>query len=336
MHPLDGGGGATLYLVGRELCLFLAVDATKVPAKERGAYLALAVRQAAPYEDPAHDCSWIGNQAAVWYWSRTRALERLGQAPRVRSRFSAEARHLGSIHDDAVELLALHTGFEGRLWRKRHLVASRWWQQLPSPAEWSTFLRGAGFAAATDVPSPDAASLTERPWGESARGRSSAAQLRLSGLQAFVPKLSAGIALGAAILFTWQIGSTLRALYDGQQAEAASRQMEESIGRILAARVAADDASAQIGALLRLREGTPQHRLLAEVARLTEGSTARVRLWQQPHPDRLEITLALASPNPEALVTTWEASPVFGDVTAELSHQPGEVVIRATIQKDAP
>ena len=38
-----------LALVGRELCLFLHVDATRVPAKQRAGYVALMVRRAAPF-----------------------------------------------------------------------------------------------------------------------------------------------------------------------------------------------------------------------------------------------------------------------------------------------
>ena len=36
-----------LTLVGRELCLFLHVDASRVPARQRDAFLALAIRRAA-------------------------------------------------------------------------------------------------------------------------------------------------------------------------------------------------------------------------------------------------------------------------------------------------
>ena len=72
VEPLPGGAGAgMLTLVGRELCLFLPVDASRVPARQRESYLALAVSRAAPFADPAHDALWSDGHAAAWYWSAT-------------------------------------------------------------------------------------------------------------------------------------------------------------------------------------------------------------------------------------------------------------------------
>lgn len=320
-----------VYLVGRELCLFLSVDATKVPTKQRDAYVALAVRQAAPYQDPAFDCAWVGDHAAVWYWPLSRVMERVGQQAGPRSRFSAEATHLGGIHDEAVELFALHVGVEGRLWRRRRLVASRWWPQSPTPVEWQAFLRGAGVVGSEEVPSAATITLAERPWSESGRGHS-AARLQLTGLDQYLPRFIRGCTLAALLLFSWQIGSAARAAFDARQAQTAATELEDSLARILEARNTADAARVEIDALLQLRAAAPQHLLMAEVARLIEGSSARLRVWQLPHPERLEVTLVAPSPNPEELVSAWEASPLFRDVTAELSRQQGEIVVRATIQ----
>lgn len=321
--------------MGRELCLFVAVDSSRVPQKERAAFVALAVRQAAPYADPAYDSNWIGDQAAVWYWSRGRVIERLGQTPPQRSRFVAEACHIGGIAEDAAELLALSVGYEGRLWKRRRIMASRWWPQAPTASEWSAFLRGAGVPAASPAPPPVPVVVAERAWGDSARGARSA-RAGLSDLQAHLPRIVVGISLAAALLFSWQIGTTARALLDARQAERAARDLDDALTRILAARTSAEEARSEINALLQLRQGVPQHRLMGEVARLTSDAGAQVTLWQQPHPERLEVTLTMASPDPEALVTAWEASPLFGDVTVELARRQGEIVVRASVEGGAP
>src|SRR5690606_22739992 len=100
---LGGGVGGTLALVGRELCLFLVVDASRVPPKQRAAFIGHAVRRAAPFPDPEHDVLWCGSHAAIWYWSRDRVRELVGMPARPR----AEALYRGDPPaGDTTELLA--------------------------------------------------------------------------------------------------------------------------------------------------------------------------------------------------------------------------------------
>ncbi|MGN6113635.1 MAG: hypothetical protein ACTHOC_11665, partial [Luteimonas sp.] len=134
-----------LTLVGRELCLFLPVDASRVPARQRESYLALAVSRAAPFADPAHDALWSDGHAAAWYWSKSRVRDAVGAAGAVR----AEPMFRGDAGaGDRVEVLALAApgadaregGFEARIWRDGHLAASRWWRQLPDDGAWRAFV----------------------------------------------------------------------------------------------------------------------------------------------------------------------------------------------------
>src|SRR5690606_10895545 len=129
----------TLALVGRELCLFLVVDASRVPPKQRAAFIGHAVRRAAPFPDPEHDVLWCGSHAAIWYWSRDRVRELVGMPARPR----AEALYRGDPPaGDTTELLAWEAitpdgaspVFEARVWRKGALLASRWWSAPPEQA----------------------------------------------------------------------------------------------------------------------------------------------------------------------------------------------------------
>lgn len=323
-----GGGSATAYLVGRELCLFTTVDAARIPVKQRRNYVELAVRHAAPYQDPDFDCAWVGDQAAVWYWSRSRILALSGDGPPSgRARFLAESSHLGQIHTDAIELLQLPNGVEARIWRDRKLAASRWWSQTPGTDAWRAFVRGAGFPVSTPLPSAESVEAGVR-WSDRGTGGGGLGHLALD---QHAPRVALALGVAALGLFCWQIGTGARAAYDGWQASSRIRGLDASLTKILDARSTADAARAEIDRLMALREGVPQHSLLAEVARLTGENGARLQIWQQPHPDRIEATLVVSQPSPEAVVQAWEASPFFSDVNVEIGRVKDTLLVRAAV-----
>lgn len=334
MRPLQGGtGNATLCLVGRELCLYMEVDAVRVPAKQRREFVAMAVRRAAPYPDPEFGMAWLGEHAAVWYWSSAKVLELLGGQRLHRTTFVPDALYVGQPRQDAEELLALEEGFEGRLWRQGRLVANRWWTEPPAPAQWQSFLRGTGIPANADTQPPPAepAHIGKQRWNPAAGNT----RLSLSGLDDHLPRLMMGLCLAAAALFSWQAGSIIRAGMDVWRTRQAAQDLDEPLKRILAARDRADAAYAEITGLLALRQSQSQYRLLAEAGRVMRGQAWQLKHWQQPTPDRIEATLVMDAPDPEALVTRWEASPLFSDVHTELSLRQNEVVIRATVVQGA-
>ncbi len=318
-----------LCLVARELCLFLAVNAGKVPPKQRRGFVEMAVRRAAPYQDPELDLTWHGDHPAVWYWSRSRILERLSEVRFRRISFVAEALYAGTDRDDAQELLALGAGFEGRLWRQSRLVSSRWWASLPDARQWHDFVRAAGIAAPMDAAPPDAipAPLSRDRWTSAPAGHAAT----LAGLESVLPRALPAVAGLVVLLLAWQLGSALRAGIDQSRAHSASLDLDEPLRRILDARAEADAARANIEQLLALRDAQPQYRLLAEAARLMQGRQWQVRVWQQPTPQQLEITMLIPAADLEQLVSAWEASPLFEDVTGEITLRQDEVILRATV-----
>lgn len=316
--------------MGREFCLYTEVNAAKVPPRQRREFVAMTVRRAAPYPDPEFGLAWLGDHAAVWYWSHAKVLEHLGGQWTHRTTCVPEALYVGQVHEDAEQVLALGDGFEGRLWKQGRLVASRWWAQEPSPAQWQTFLRGTGVAAGAEVRPPQAepAEPAGQRWNPAS---GTTARLNLSGLESYLPRLLLGLGLAAAVLFAWQIGTLLRAGVDVVRTERAAQDLDEPLKRILAARDRADTANAEIASLLALRQAPSQYRLLAEASRVMQGRDWRLKNWQQPAPDRIEAVLVMDSPDPEALVTAWESSPLFSDVRTDLSRQQNEIVVRATV-----
>jgi hypothetical protein len=332
-RPLPGGGTAgSLALVGRELCLFLHVDAARVPAKQRDGFVALEVRRAAPFADPEQDVLWLNGHAAVWYWSRERIRAISGGAQRYR----AEALFHGQVRrDDCVELLALDAGpwagddagegFEARVWRDGHLVASRWWPRQPDTGAWRAFARGAGLATAEDAPDPEPAPLRTHALAGSNERLALAGQINSRRKQ---------IAFGAGVfvlaLLAWQAASVARIAWRTHSVDRQTASLSAGMTKTIDARARADEARARIDALLALRTPASQTRLLAEVRRITPGDW-QLAAWSQPGPDPLEVTMRASAPDVAAIVAKWEASPLLQDVTPATGGAAGEVTLQARL-----
>lgn len=333
IQPLSSGeSGALVCLVGRELCLFLEVNAEKVPAKQRPAFVATSVRRNAPFPDPDFGLSWEGGHASIWYWSRSRAQGLLGNVP-SRVKYFPEALFIDRAHDDHVQLLALEAGIEGRVWRQGRLIASRWWPDVPEQSTWFSFLRGAGHVvdATAGVPMAEHAMIAPEQWNASNVNQ----KLLLPELGPYLPRLILAFGLVVTVVLGWQIGSIIRAQIDSWRANAAAQDMDDTLRSILDARSNTDTYRAEIDQLLELRQSVPQNQLLAEYSRLATGKEWQIKLWRQPAPDRLEVTLTMSNPDPELLVSNWEASPLFKDVSTQLSRQQNEVTINAFIEQGA-
>lgn len=335
IRHLDGGEGSTLScIVGRSLCLFMRVDASNVPPKQRRDFVGLAVRRAAPFETPDFGMASVGNgRMAVWYWSQARVAEHLtfeGARPR-RIRYSPEALHVKTETVDGGELLALEAGVEGRAWKSGELVASRWWPETPAIADWREFLRGAGLRMpeGAGVPAVTPAETTTATWGAHDGFRRGA--ISLGGMETHLPTAMLALAGVVAAVASVQVGAIVRSHVDTMLAERRSDQMDESITRVLAAREAADRNAAEIDALLALRMTHSAVSLISEATRLLPASGWSIKHWQQPTPDRLELTLVMPDADPQQLVTAWEASPMFSEVTTDILGRSGEVVVRASI-----
>lgn len=330
------GSDALVCLVGRALCLFVHVDASRVPEKQQRDFVGLAVRRAAPFPDPEFGVAWgPGGRAAVWYWSRSRVDEVLSSR-HVRAgkvRFDPEALYVRSDHSADAELLALHEGFEGRVWQDGALIASRWWPAVPSAREWQSYVRAAGQAPqGMTTPAVVEPGVHARPWG--ARTGAGRASLQLAGLDRHLPTAALGAAFLVVTIAAVQTGSLLRSELDTRGAERDAERLDDPLKRILSAREAADGHRLAIGQLMALRTPRPLIELLAEAARLLPAD-AHISHWSQPVPERVEVTLSATTSNPQTVVETWEASPYFEEVTTDVGRG-GEIVIRADITPLSP
>lgn len=321
-----------ICVVGRELCLFTTIDASKAPKRQQKDFATLAVRRAAPFGDSEFDLAWSADgTAAVWYWSRARVRALLGDESSQRIRFVAEAIFADGPHDDEAVLITLGNGLEGRIWRQGHLLASKWWAQTPTLVQWQDFLRsnGDGHAHAATLPPPvSAVALPEQAWNRRATAVDS---LQLPGLDQYLPKAALAAGLLALALIGGQLGAITRAQIDIWRAQSAASSLDAPLKRILDAREATDNASNEISSLLSLYPLRPTTSLMAEVTRLLPGNSWQVKKWSQPTADRLELTLIAPDANPEQIVSTWEQSSMFTAVTTELGRD-NEVTIKASIK----
>lgn len=221
--------------------------------------------------------------------------------------------------------MAVDHGFEGRVWRNHALVASQWWPESPSLAEWNAFLRGSGLAPAGRVPDAAPGGLAEFPWSAprafavselATRHRTTMVAVGAGLLLAILAMpLVAAISLEVAI---WQVDN-----------EIASQ--DANLQRILDAREQAGRDAAAIESYLGMRPPAGQLELLSTVVEMLPDTGWRMLEWRMEDADNLEVDLSMARPDPTALVQLWEGSERFEGVTVELGRSPDEVTVKAGI-----
>lgn len=273
----------------------------------------------------------MGDRAMVWAWSGDRLLE-TGQddellvAPR---RVLPESLYRGQPQRDGEELVAMDFGCEGRVWHAGMLSATRWWSQSPALEEWNEFRRGAGLQPAPQVPESLPYPLAERPWsapqlrgiGEVVGQQRRLLLVLASGLAAaaLATMLVACIALKVSI---WQVDRDIQA-------------REQALDKIIVAREQALAGRTDIEKTLGLRPPAGQVQLLYAVSKAMRGPWQLVE-WKMPDADNLQLTATMPNADASAIVTAWEASGQFTEVTAEMGAQRDQVVVKARVLRAAP
>lgn len=290
----------------------------------------MAVARWAPFANPQSHVEWMGDRAMVWAWSREQILaagpdEEPLIAPR---RVLPESLYRGQPQREGEELVAMDAGCEGRVWRAGILAATRWWPHAPALVDWNEFRRGAGVKSDLNVPDPLAYALADRPW--------SAPQLRGFGemvgqQRRLLLVLATGVAaaaIGAMLVACvalkvsiWQVDNDIQA-------------REQSLDKIITARDQAMAGQASIAKTLGLRPPAGQVQLLSTVSKIMRGQWQLVE-WKMPDADHLELNALMPSADPRAIVTAWEGSGQFSEVTAEMSGQPNQVLVKARVLRSS-
>ena len=305
------------------------LDGAAVPVRKRRGFASMAIGRWSPFADPQFHVEWVGDRAMVWAWSRGRvlgtgqddAVELQALAPR---RVLPESLYRGQPLAEGEELLRVDSGVEGRIWRDHVLVASEWWPHVPGLADWNLFRRGAGLPSSAGMPALADAALGDVAWtAQRGEGWSEVATRHRSAV------LAAVVGLATAVLAVPLVAAIALAVSIWQVEQEIASQGED-VQSVLAAREQAERDLAQVDSLLALRPPGAQIELMSAVLGLVPPD-ARILEWRMPDPDRIEIDISAARPDPQAMVEAWEGSGRFRDVTAELGRTPQEISIKATI-----
>ena len=330
LRPLAEGGNGQEWVLARGFCAYTVLDGSAVPPRKRRGFVDMAISRWSPFADAQSHVEWVGDRAMVWAWSKSRVLagtdETLLPAPR---RAWPESLFRGQPHLDGEELVALDEGVEARAWRDGVMTASRWWAETPELPEWNEFRRGAGLPPASALPVLASYPLGDRPW---------AAQQAIGLGEAFGhyrDYLSmAAVGIAAAVLATLLV-AVLALKVSNWQLDKDIAEREQALEKIIDARDRAQQGRAAIDARLALRPPAGQVELLALVSGLMRGNWQLIE-WKMADAQTLEVTVKMVNPDPSAIVTAWEASKRFTEVTAEIGKQPDTLVIKARILRAAP
>ena len=285
----------------------------------------MSVARWAPFADVQSHVEWVGDKAMVWAWSRSRVLAgEDGEPLPPPRRILPESLLRGAPQEHGEVLAAMADGCEGRVWRDGVMQVSRWWPAAPGLHEWNEFRRGAGLSPAATVPELQALPLGERTWS---------AQRRVDfgdALGQYRNYLVAGAAgLAAAVFSALLVGAfALKASIWQVERDIADR--EKALEKIINARDAALQAQGAITQALALRPPAGQLELLSLMPRLFRGNWQLVE-WKMPDAQTLEVTARMANPDPRAIVSAWEDSKRFAEVTAQLGRQADTVVVKARV-----
>ncbi len=313
------------------MCAYTTLDGSAVPARKRRGFADMAVARWAPFANPQSHVEWMGDRAMVWAWSRDQVLDGGPDAPPLvaPTRILPESLYRGQPQREDEELITMDAGCEGRVWRAGMLVATRWWPQPPALANWNEFRRGAGLQPSQYVPEPLPCQLAERPWsapqlrgfGQVVGQQRRVLLLLATGLAASVmgALLVACVALKISI---WQVDKDIQA-------------REQSLEKIIVARERALAGQVAINKTLALRPPAGQVQLLSAVSRLMRGPWQLLE-WKMSDADNLQVTAKMPTADPRAIVTAWEGSGQFSDVTAALGAQPDQVVVKARVVRAKP
>lgn len=323
---LEEGRAGQDWILARRFCAYTLLDASSIPVARRRGYAAIAVQRWSPFADTRFHIDWVGPRAMVWAWSNAQILEfNSGEILPPPRRVAPESLYRGAPHADYACLTAMDEGVEGRVWREQAMIACQWWPAAPDLEEWNNLLRGAGLPASGSVPLPEVAPLLLVPW---TRQRVEAFNDLAGRHRKTLQVLAVGL---AAMLVAVPLAASLRLVVKTALLEQVIEKQTASVGPVLKARESAERDLAAVDNLLQLRPAQRQLRMMAAVVAATPGPGWKLLEWRMPDSGTLEVVMQMANPDPTRLVSGWEASGVFTNVSVDIGRTGNEVTVKAAI-----
>lgn len=316
--------GKAEWILARPLYRFAKFDLKQIPRAKRQQALKLQLDQWSPYAASGFYVAWQGDEAFVWCWDADRVQRAMAES-RLNPKGVSIIPETLLYHaaDQGLRLIKCLNGFEAQLWQNKRLEQSRWWQQLPTAAEWTLFQRDAGVQPQDQietVPQPHSPDMQPRPWAKSTGllGQSDQAwqyerlAVALGVFLLALPSLWYGLSL-----------FKLQKAYEMRKAQLAEIQRQAQ--PVIEARRQALDELARIQVLRNLDVYPDQLALMAKVADILPKNESFLKEWDYQN-GKLKIAIALPAPAPSSsLVSAFQLAGEFSDVKALASADPKTV-----------
>lgn len=298
---------------------------------QRRASLALMIRRWAPFHAAGHATFWSGHRACVYAWDEAKVGAAIAAAGLDRGKcMIVPETFLRTPAGDGVRLVPCIDGFEGQVWSGGLLLATRWWAQPPTAAEWSAFIRVARrepLRADLGRPTPSDAPFQDAPWAmrrdllEDARSLLDTPHYRAA---------AAALALAVPVF--------LGAKWAGVAAASAELQLE--LNRLLTAsepvRAQRDATLAnldRVDRLIALEPFPAQFDALAQAFALLDGLGVKIIDWTY---DTGVIEMSIqgeADLDATRFIELFERDPLFTEVSARTLPQPRTLRLKFNIIK---
>ncbi len=322
LTPLRPGRGGAEWILARGCCVHYSINCRQVPAAKRADFVTAQVKRLSVWPDAEWYSTITGDDAQVWIWSRgeIRSAEEVGATAR-HARILPETLFRGAPRTEGGELLSMHLGYEGRIWKQGALAATHWWASNPNERDWSLFCRSAGVPVCA-LPATQVLPLLEQPWLAATSSAQWLGQLRqhrkilLSAL-AVVFCVALGYQLGTVAQLYALIRATQHRI-DAQRAAASD---------ILDARMRAEQSRAALQALLvAVAKPTPLDTLSQFTQTMPSGNWRLIQ-WYQSTPLQIEATLQGQSLDPPQIVRALDNSKGFTHVTANVAANDSTLLL---------
>ncbi len=321
--------GRRYWVLSRPLCAFRLF---RLPNAERGRlkdFVALKVREWAPYAELGFHLHLTQDTARVWAWDGGRVRD--GMLTMGINPGRLAVRPEGALQAKAADGLRLVTcmeGIEGQFWSKGELQASRWWPETPSRAQWLDFQRASGVVidSLADAPPAEHPVWRGRPWTNSGPGLGLSVEGR--GREAFMA--GAGVLLAAY----GYLGGSLA--HDAISLSAIGERLhtaEQRSAPIIAERNRALANHEFLSNFEKLNLYPSQLTVFARVAEKLPANGSRITVWSYQDGDLQFTVVSPVAPDILFYVKTYSSVEGFTDVTADRADSDRGLRIKLRLAK---
>ena len=325
----------TAYVVPRSQCHFERIWTPRADQKGVDA-VKLSVAQNTHLEAPGIFVEPTADDSAAflncWVWDNELAVQNFGPnsliLPETFARTSSQTR---------TRLVACLQGFEGQIWDRGGLIASRWWRSTPTQTDWLEFVEGSEVTVgafsdnAEDARRiPDVESVSWRSDVSLSDFGSSAIETTVSPMRAFV-----AACVIVSLPFAYLLGSALKLNGEISQAEARLEVLQVELGDVADARRTSVANRAIIDQYKSGGDPFKMVNVLEEFGLATQPSQVTVRQLSY-NGDSIEIKFSadarMLLPD---LIRKLELSQHWVSANATTSTN-GEIVVRGRLLAESP